>query len=109
MNIEELRGLNWKEKRALAQETCDEQILIVLAEDKSARVRKAIMQRADLPIEVIEKSYQHTRSLYEKLLIFKSIRNLKTKEDLLRILNQLSNDSEKLVRYHAKDYLDKIS
>ena len=95
MDIDKLREMSWKEKRNLAETTDSSQVLILLADDKSALVRNEVLYRVEAPIQAFENLYKHASTQKQKGKILKRLTNdFKPDESLKSLLSKMCNDSD---------------
>ncbi len=109
MNIENLREMTWKEKRNLAETTNDMRLLIELASDSSANVRKGVLQRDDAPIEAIANVYKSASSFTERKNVVYALYNARPTDTLRKLLSQMVLDADISISFEAiKMYRNKF-
>lgn len=101
MNIENLREMNWREKKKLVETTGDMQLLMSLAEDKSVFVKKAILKREDAALEVLEKVYDNFEKAKERERVITVLRNFAPSEVLRKFLGKMVSDPEPKISFWA--------
>ena len=79
MHIEKM---DWKSRRDLARTTNNMEELILLAGDDSARVRKEVLSRSDVPIEAVLKIYDLSTSFKQKNEIVLTLNRMEANEEL---------------------------
>lgn len=94
MNIEKIRELNCKARRNLVKTTDDLQLLILLADDKSVRVRKEILHRYDVPFEALSKMYKNSSTSRQKREILRCLKRFGETEKVRALLNQMFDDED---------------
>lgn len=101
MNIENLREMTWKEKRNLAETTNDMQLLIELAGDSSAHVRKEVLQREDAPIEAITNVYSKASTSQERKNVIHALYRARPTDTLRNLLSQMVLDADDFISIEA--------
>lgn len=95
MDIDKLREMSWKEKRNLAETTDSAQVLILLADDKSALVRNEVLCRVEAPIQAFENLYKHASTQRQKGKILKRLVNdFKPDKSVKSLLTKMCNDPD---------------
>lgn len=94
MNIEKIRELNWKARRDLVETTDNLQLLVLLADDKSVKVRKEILYRYDVPFEALSKMYESSPTAQQKREILNCLKRFGGTEKVRALLNQMFDDED---------------
>lgn len=107
MHIEKM---DWKSRRDLARTTNNLEDLILLAGDKSVRVRKEVLSRSDVPIEAVLKIYDLSTSFKQKNEILLKLNRMEANEELRELLYHVCNDCDYSIAISAMNiYRTKFS
>ena len=108
MHIEKM---DWKSRRDLAGTTNNMEELILLAGDKSVRVRKEILRRRkEVPIKVLANMYKNSTNINEKEEIVKCLNKIEANEELRNLLFCMFNDKNDSIVINAMNiYREKFT